>query len=170
MQHAKAMVRPARQGPHYACSRLAPSLVLCRSEQLPLVEQRLAAVGAQLGPAAAASEALQALRQRVEEECVPALVKPPLAELEGERDAALASMAAQLSERGLPALVSLGTARCDALLPLPLDTPAGDIRCHAQHTSLTHASQLPSAAARPAGRRRRALRRAAGGGGGAAAA
>lgn len=69
------------------------------------MEQRLAAVGEQVAPAAAASDALQQLRQRIEEECVPALVKPPLAELEAERDGALSAMAAELSGRGLPAMV-----------------------------------------------------------------
>lgn len=80
------------------------SLVCC-SEQLPLVEKRLAAVGEQVAPAAAASDALQQLRQRIEEECVPALVKPPLAELEAERDGALSTAAAELSGRGLAAVV-----------------------------------------------------------------
>jgi exonuclease VII small subunit len=81
--------------------------LLWLSEQLPLVEQRLAAVGEQLAPAAAASDTLQQLRQRVEEECVPALIKPPLAELEAERDAALSAMAAELSSRDLPAVPAL---------------------------------------------------------------
>ena len=76
------------------------------SEQLPLAEQRLAAVSSSLeAPAGAASAALRQLRQRIEEECVPALVKPPLAELEAERDAAVATMAAELAQRGLPAVV-----------------------------------------------------------------
>ena len=78
-------------------------------EQLPLVEQRLQQLGGSVSaPAGSATAALQALRQRVEQQCVPALVKPPLAELEGERDAALASLAAQLVQGGLPAVVRTG--------------------------------------------------------------
>ncbi len=96
-------MRPASSNP--ACWPAGFCLPLCRSEQLPLVEQRLAAVGEQLGPAAAASDALQQLRQRIEEECVPALIKPPLAELEAERDGALSTLAAELAGRGLPAVV-----------------------------------------------------------------
>ncbi len=77
------------------------------AEQRPLVEQRLAAVGSSLeAPAGAATAALQQLRQRIEEQCVPALIKPPLAELESERDAAVAALAAEMAQRDLPTVVS----------------------------------------------------------------
>lgn len=77
------------------------------TEQLPLAEQRLAAVSSSLAaPAGTATAALQQLRQRIKTECVPALVKPSLAELEAERDDAVATLAAGMAQHDLPAVVS----------------------------------------------------------------
>ena len=68
------------------------------------MEQRLAAVSGRVaGPATAAVAALQALTERVEGEYYLSLAKPPLAEVEGQRDAAVAALTAALD---LPALVS----------------------------------------------------------------
>lgn len=76
------------------------------TEQLPLAEQRLAAVSSSLAaPAGAATASLQQLRQRIQKECVPALVKPSLAELEAERDDAVAALAADMVQHDLPAVV-----------------------------------------------------------------
>lgn len=68
------------------------------------MEQRLAAVGGRVTPPAdAAVAALQVLVQRIEEEYYLSLAKPPLAEVEGERDAAVAALAGALD---LSSLVS----------------------------------------------------------------
>ncbi len=75
------------------------------AEQRPLVEQRLAAVhGRVAGPAATAVVALQALAERIEGEFCLTLVKPPLAEVESQRDAAVAALTGALD---LSALVRL---------------------------------------------------------------
>ena len=74
----------------------------CRSEQQPLVEARLGDVAGQVAPpATTAAAALGEVRQQIEEQHVPALVKPPLAELEARRDAAVEQLAAGLGWVGL---------------------------------------------------------------------
>lgn len=52
-------------------------------------------------PTATASKALGELRQQIQTVFVPALVKPPLAEVQASRDAAVASLAAGLGWVGL---------------------------------------------------------------------
>lgn len=68
------------------------------SEQYPVVEGRLEDVADQVAPpVGAAATALQDLLQRVQDVYNLSLTKPPLAEVEAERDAAVAALVAGLA-------------------------------------------------------------------------
>ena len=76
------------------------------------MEARLAVVGQKAAPIRPAADALQGLRHAIENVHQPALVKPPLAELEGERDQAIAAMILELGRVGLDAQVRLRGCLC----------------------------------------------------------
>lgn len=69
------------------------------------MEARLAVVADETSPTRTAAAALRDLRHAIEAQHQAALVKPALAELEAERDRALASMAEDLARCGLDAQV-----------------------------------------------------------------
>lgn len=81
-----------------------PHLRAC-SEQYPVVEARLAVVGDETGSVRTAATTLRDLRHAIEDQHQAALVKPPLAELEGVRDRALAAMEEEMRRYGLDAQV-----------------------------------------------------------------
>lgn len=102
---ATTVSSPPVRAPSPHPRRPPPLLVLPRSEQQPLVEARLAAVGSQAGPLAAAAAGLQELAQTIEQEHAVSLAQPPLEEMEAVLDALLASMAEQLAQQGLSGVV-----------------------------------------------------------------